>query len=156
MLEVFHYTLRWFWYSQISAVHMTVGKSVTLRVSYFYVCFTTTSLATVGMYLLLTYRYQATTTGWEWCSDWNWYKFISLSLSNCTRTCTVLCRALYSIFFSKLYLLFIFASKYFFIDHYCKTKLCNLLKNGKIYWPDLVDWFKVFIVIEISTVCDNN
>ena len=39
------------------------------------------------------------------------------------------------LFLSQLYLLFIYASKYFLIDHHCKsqTEFSDLLSKGKIY-----------------------
>ena len=53
----------------------------------------------------------------------------SSALPNIKYNCVVL-------FLSKLYLLCIYASKYFLIDHHCKsqTEFSDLLAKGKIYW----------------------
>ena len=52
----------------------------------------------------------------------------SSALLNIKYNCVVL-------FLSQLYLLLIYASKYFLIDHHCKslTEFSDLLAEGKIY-----------------------
>ena len=90
-LEVFHYTLGWLRYSQISTVHMAVGKSVNIR------------------------AIQGIMENFQ-CSS---------APPNIKYNCVVL-------LLSQLYILLIYASKYFLIDHHYKRYIIiyDLLAKG--------------------------
>ena len=66
----------------------------------------------------------------------------SWALPNIKYNCVVL-------FLSQLYLLFIYAFKYFLIDHHCKshTEFSDLFAKGKIYWCSR----RVFVKSQTST-----
>ena len=54
-----------------------------------------------------------------------------------------------------LYILFIYASKYFLIDHHCKryVRIYDLLAKGKIYWCSRSVCEQALVGLEIKTYC---